>query len=863
MVERQAARSPQAPALCDGLTTVTYAALMHRASRYAWALHRRGVARGDLVAACLNRSTDLIVATLGILQAGAAYVPIDPHGPAERRHFMLQDSKPRAIVTSDAWIGTIPDEFRERVFTLESLDEGAEPLAADGPLPQEGTPEDIAYVMYTSGSTGTPKGVLSQHDGAANHIAGIAEMLPLSADDRILAKTPPLFDVSIWEWFWPMSQGACLVMAPPGCERDPSCLVDAIESAAITHVHLVPTLLRLLLDRRDLERCRSLRRVICSGETLPGDLRDRFFERMIHHPALINLYGPTETAVHVTGWVCTPGEMGRVPIGRPFPNVRTYIVDDEMNAVPEGVAGELVIGGVQVARGYLERVALTRERFVPDPFVDDPTARCYRTGDRAAWRADGAIDFLGRNDNQVQLGGIRVELGELEAALRRYPAVADAAIVAHDHECVPRLVAYLRRANAAGSEPSIAEVRQFLADLLPEFMTPSRYVWLDDFPMTTTGKLDRLALPTLDPARPVLEQPFEPPRRGTEEHLARIWRDELELARVGRHDDFHLLGGDSLGALRMLAEVERATGVELPPSELSRSPTIALLARRVDASRQQVPTTLVTVREGRGSEGLYLAPSLGGGLRHWQDVACALAPDRPVHGFTLPATAEATTSVRDLVAILVRDLIAFQPEGPYHLAGYSFGGAVAFEMAHQLRACGRQVGVLSMIDYGPGVPGWRARARSVGYFIQNLPYWLRYDILQAGWGSVATRVWRKMLALGSGLGHTKERQSAERALNQMFHDNLPAEYRKLVIERLAALYRYEPPIYDGRILLLWARCRPLFHSLAPTLGWERYAAGGVTRIVVRCNHDNILQPPHAGVVAAALERALDEQHRTR
>jgi amino acid adenylation domain-containing protein len=579
LVERQAARSPQAAALCDGSTVMTYAALIQRSARYAAALRGRGVVRGDLIVVCLARSIDLIVATLGILQADAAYVPLDPHAPAERRRFILEDSKARAIVTSRASVELIPAEFRSRIFTLESLDEGAEPLTADASLSRQGTPDDVAYVMYTSGSTGNPKGVLNQHDGAANHIAGMAEAFPLSVDDRILAKTPAVFDVSVWEWFWPLSQGACLVLAPSGCERDLTCLLDAIESAAITHVHLVPTLLRILLDRRDLDRCRSLRSVICSGEALTSDLRDRFFERMTGHPALINLYGPTETAIHVTGWVCAPGETGRVPIGRPFPNVRAYIVDTEMNAVLEGVTGELVIGGIQVARGYLDRNWLTQERFLPDPFSGDPTARCYRTGDRAAWRSDGAIDFFGRTDNQVQVGGVRVELSEIEAALRRHPAVDDAAIVAHDHERGPRLVAYLRRANVSAPEPSISDVRLFLADRLPEFMTPSRYIWLDDFPMTSTGKLDRLALPALDPSRPVIEQPFEPPRHGTEAHLARIWENELELAPVGRHDDFHLLGGDSLSALRMLAEVARATGVELPPHELSRSATIALLAR--------------------------------------------------------------------------------------------------------------------------------------------------------------------------------------------------------------------------------------------------------------------------------------------
>jgi len=864
IVERQATQTPEAIALADECSTVSYADLIRRGRRLAHVLRAHGLTRDDLVAVSVERSVEQIVSVLGVLQAGAAYLPIDPEGPGERGRFMLEDARPKAIVTNATFAKALGPTFRDLVVMTDMLAHEHVRADADEPLPRIGTAQDLAYVIYTSGSTGTPKGVLNQHDGVANHLAWMSETFPLSTDDRVLGKTSAVFDVSVWEWFWPLSQGACLVLTRSGGEKDPRYLLDMIESQGITNVHFVPTLLRVFLERSDLDRCQSLRRVFCSGEALTAELRDRFFERMPGPPALVNLYGPTETGVHVTGWVCSPGETGPVPIGRPLPNVRAYIVDDKLNPVPEGVQGELLVGGVQVARGYLGRPGLTRERFVSDPFVDGSAARCYRTGDRVAWRADGAIDFFGRHDAQVQLGGARVELGEIEAALRLHPAVADATVLLRETGTSRRLYAYLRRAHIGKPDPSIDSLRRSLADTLPDYMTPGRYVWLDDFPVTPTGKLDRRTLSESQAARPPIEQAFEPPRAGTEARLARIWCDELQIDRVGRHDDFHLLGGDSLGTLRLFEAITDEFGIELPPGELLRSPTVALLASVVEASQARTPaTTIVALRAGHEQQALYLPPSMGGQLFYWRELVRALSPGRPVYGFNLPPSRDGLTDLRALAAVYVRDLLAFQPDGPYHFAGYSFSAAIALEMAQQLRASGRRVGVLAMIDYGPGAAdSWSTRVRTTGYFVGNLPYWLRYDILHAGWASIAARVRRKVATLGDRIrstGRPTSAQSAERAVDEMFgREQLPEAHRRLTVSHLDAFYRYQPGVYDGRILLFWARCRPLFHSLAPALGWEHYAADGFDRIVVACNHDNILMPPHVRVIAAGLDTALSE-----
>lgn len=863
LVERQAARTPDAVAISDGSGTISYARLVAQARGLARALNRRGIGREHVVAICIDRSITQVVGVLGILFAGAAYLPLDPEGPAERVRFMLEDAGPRAIVTKPILAGRIPPEFRHLVVTTdgaEDLPEGAEP--SGDVRPPGASPRDLAYVMYTSGSTGVPKGVLNQHDAVSNHMAWMAETFPLSTSNRVLAKASALFDVSVWEWFWPLSQGASIVLPQAGSEKDPCALLDAIESHAISDAHLVPTLLRVLLERPDLDRGRSLCRVFCSGEALTPELRERFFERMPGPPALVNLYGPTEAAVHVTGWVCAPDDTGPVPIGRPLPNVRVYVVDEQLNPVGPGTQGELLIAGPQVARGYLGREQLTAERFIVDPFDSSRAGRCYRTGDRVSWRPDGVIDYHGRADDQVQLGGARVELGEIEAALRMHGAIGDAVVVLRESGSSQRLYAYLRRAHDGQPDPSTEGVRSFLATMLPDYMTPARYVWLDEFPVTPSGKVDRRALAAYDAPRPVIEQPFEAPRPGTEERLARIWRDELQLDRIGRQDDFHLLGGDSLSSIRLFTAIAEGFGLQLPLDEALRSPTVAALAAVIDARRPETRTSsIVPLRTDGDQPSLFLPPSMGGQLFFWRELVRALNAGRPVYGLSLPSEFTGPTDIPGLAAVFVADLLAFQKDGPYHLAGYSFSAALALEMAQQLRALGRRVGVLAMIDYGPGSPdGWSGRLRTAGHFVANLPQWLRYDVMQAGRSSLGARARRKLASVGSRVltfGSDTPTQLAERAVDEIFgRDQLPESHRRLTIDHLKGFYRYRPSVYDGHVLLFWARCRPLLHSLSPDLGWEQYAAGGFDRIVVRCNHDNILAPPHVDVIAQGLDRAI-------
>src|SRR5215475_3161085 len=483
-VERQVLRTPDATAVVSAHRRLTYGEINAAANRLAWRLRGQGVGRGSVVGVCMERSAELVVALLGVLKAGAAYLPLDPDDPAERLSHMMTDSATPVVVARQV-SDRLPVSEVE-VVTVESVDAlGAEDISN----PEAGvTGEAAAYVMYTSGSTGKPKGVVVPHRGIVNRLLWMQEEYRLSPADRVLQKTPFSFDVSVWEFFWPLMTGAAIVVAKPGGHKDPAYLVDVIVEHGVTTLHFVPSMLRVFLETPTVTKCVTLRQVFSSGEALPVDLPPRLFALL---PAqLHNLYGPTEASVDVSYWNCRPDWTApRVPIGRPVANTQLYIGDQHGNLVPPGVGGELYIGGVQVADGYLNQPGLTTERFVPDPFR--PGWRLYRTGDLARHLPDGSIEFLGRTDNQIKLRGLRVEPGEIEAEIQRSPGVRAAVVSLWDGQ----LVAHVEPSDG---ELSTEDLRRFLARSLPDYMIPSSFVVVPAMPVTANGKLDRRALPPPD-----------------------------------------------------------------------------------------------------------------------------------------------------------------------------------------------------------------------------------------------------------------------------------------------------------------------------------------------------------------------------
>ena len=451
-------------------------------------------------------------------------------------------------------------------FTLEELLDHS-----DSPLP-EAHANSLSYVLYTSGSTGVPKAVMNTHRGICNRLLWMQDEFRLNSGDTVIQKTPFSFDVSVWEFFWPLITGARLVMAAPGGHRDPQYIAELINKERVTTAHFVPSMLRVFLDEPAASSCVSLRRVIASGEALTPDAVDRFFE--VFDAELHNLYGPTEAAIDVTWHQCARGQ-ARVPIGRPVANTKTFILDQALRPVPVGVPGELFLAGVQLARGYLYRPSLTSERFLPDPISGEAGSRVYRTGDLARWLEDGSIEYLGRIDHQIKIRGFRVELGEIESRIQNHPGVAQAVVAMHQTVHGARIVAYV--VCQPDCNPATDELRRFLRSTLPDYMVPDFFRHLDRLPLTPNGKVDRLALPGPDVECDVSRGPTEP-GSALEAEILKIWKDLLEVQNIGVHDNFFEIGGNSLLLASVLHRLRKQLGTDLNIRTLFRYPTISSLA---------------------------------------------------------------------------------------------------------------------------------------------------------------------------------------------------------------------------------------------------------------------------------------------
>ena len=595
LFEAQAARTPEASAVvfdphgaAGPNAHLTYQVLNRRANQLAHHLQQLGVGPEVLVGVCLERSVEMVIGLLGVLKAGGAYVPLDPTYPRDRLAYLLEDVRAPVLLTQSKWVVALPPDTAQVIC----LDTDWAVLAQAGEENLLGALADdrLAYVIYTSGSTGKPKGVMNTQRGILNRLLWMQAQYHLTEADRVLQKTPFSFDVSVWEFFWPLMMGACLVMAQPGGHKDNAYLIQTIREQHITTLHFVPSMLQMFVRATGLETCVSLKRVLCSGEALPFDVQARFWTGV--KAELHNLYGPTEAAVDVTAWACDPASpYPVVPIGRPIANLQIYLLDAERQPVPVGVPGEVYIGGVGLARGYLNRPDWTAERFGPHPFGPAPGARLYRTGDLARYLPDGNLEFLGRLDFQVKVRGFRIELGEIEAALRQHPAIREAVVVAHEVEGPmedrgrpsgqsprdTRLVAYV--AADSTQLPSSHDLRDWLRQQLPDYMVPAAILRLDQLPFTPSGKLDRNALPLPDLSHVELEVNYVPPRSVVEQVLCHIWAETLRLERVGVHTNFFELGGDSLIAMWLLAHIERTFLVRLPLQTMFEAPTIAQVAQ--------------------------------------------------------------------------------------------------------------------------------------------------------------------------------------------------------------------------------------------------------------------------------------------
>jgi amino acid adenylation domain-containing protein len=771
---------------------------------------------------------ELVVGMLGILKAGGAYVPLDPSYPAERLAFMLDDAQAPMLLTQASLRAGLPAP-RTSTLCLDSDWPAIEALPSHVP-PSRSRPTDLAYVIYTSGSTGKPKGVAVPHRAVGRLVCN-ADYARIGPADRVAQASNASFDAATFEVWGALLAGAELIVVPKETVLDTGALAETLTHERISVLFLTTALFNRLSQLPD-PPFRGVRQVLFGGERVDPAAVARVLENG-RPERLLHVYGPTETTTFAAWFEIrkVAADARTVPIGRPIANTTIYILDAKGQPVPVGVPGELHIGGDGVGRGYWRRPELTAERFVADPFAADPGARLYRTGDVARFLADGNIEFIGRRDNQVKLRGFRIELGEIEAALAVHPAVAAVAVVLREASGgLGTLVAYV--IPAAGQPWSARALRDFLARRLPDYMVPSAFVSVGELPLTHNGKLDRERLPAPDSGVSTLPGSGARPDDQLELHLAKIWEHVLGAQSVGAHDDFFELGGHSLLALTLVDEIERAFGRRLPLDALwyGRGATVAALAALLRQEGESDPwPMLIPIRRAGRRPPLFCVHTQGGNLFHYDALADALDDDRPVYGLQARGVygKEAPRHrLEEIAADAIEAMRDRQPRGPYRIVGFSSGGAVAFEVAQQLRRRGEGVAFLGLLDTFAPPPG----------------------LLGTG-----------LRGLLRSARRGKRREVQERLYHLLLHG-----IRRPGLRRLRSIgeaqrwahWTYRPTTYDGDVHL-FAAAHSRATSADGALGWRRLVAGKLAVHELPGTHGGLVKPPVVDALAARLRAGLD------
>ncbi|MBD2020581.1 amino acid adenylation domain-containing protein [Leptolyngbya sp. FACHB-36] len=858
LFEAQVERTPNQIAVVFGQQHLTYRELNQRANQLAHYLRSQQIEPDALVAVWAERSLETIVAFLGVLKMGGAYIPIDPTYPLERQVYMLGDARVPVILTQSHLVETLPEHDAQIV----QLDVDWATIAhqpSENPSWQTRA-ETLAYIMYTSGSTGAPKGAMITHEGMVNHSTAIVEEFDLQPSDRVLQFSSLSFDIAVEELFPSLIQGATVVLRTEACIV-PKHFVQFIQEHQITVLDL-PTafwheLVHELPALGTLPDC--VRLVIVGGEKALRSSYINWCQRVNPQVRWLNTYGPTEATVTATLYDPAASEfaptLADIPIGRPISNTQVYILDSQLQLVPVGVPGELHIAGVGLARGYLNRPDLTCEKFIPNPFGPD---RLYKTGDLARYLANGQIEFLGRIDQQVKIRGFRIELGEIETVLGQHPQVRDVVVLARTTAGQPQLVAYvvLQPAELNGTTGAL---REFLKDKLPSYMLPAAIVSLEALPLTPNGKVDYRALPMPDLGVGDRTRAAVAPRDSLERQLAEVWQDVLGVPTIGITDNFFDLGGHSLLAVRLCTKIETLLNQEFSVARLFQAPTIEQLA----AQLRQPETTLVCpsfvmLQAGTAaSPPLFCIHVLGRGMKFYRPVLQYLNPQQAVYGLSTNLTGELlpSNSVEDLAAHYLQQIQTIQPTGPYYLIGVSFGGVVAFEIAQQLLKQNQSVEFLGLLDtYAPGA------VRSLSMSQQVKEHW-RY-LSSLGPSYVLKKVRDKgsgqIQSLTGSISKAQHRlgiklmEATGQALPENFQDFMYEEQS----QRLGSTYKLQP--YPGAAILFKAseQFSNVSLQIDPAMGWGEVIAGGLEIHQITGTHLSILQEPHVQVLGATLQACL-------
>jgi amino acid adenylation domain-containing protein len=855
--EEQAALQPEATAVVAAGHRLTYRQLDQRANQLSQLLRRNGADRDVPVGLYVNRSIDLVVAMLAILKSGGAYVALDPVYPPDRVGYILAEAKAPIVVTERKLRADLPSDYKGVVIVLDQANLAAE--STDRPRACV-APTDLAYCLFTSGSTGRPKGVALEHRNAIAFVEWARTIYSKQELKGVLFSTSVCFDLSIFEIFVPLSVGGKVIVVENALH-----LPSLSEAGEVTLINTVPSAISELLAVGGIPA--SVNVINLAGEPLPQKTVDELY-RLPHIAKVYDLYGPTEATTYST--FTLRSERGVTTIGRPIANTRAYVLDANLAPVPVGVAGELYLGGAGLARGYLHRPDLTTERFINDPFSQG-NGRLYRTGDLARYLPDGRLQYLGRLDHQIKIRGFRVELGEIEACLSRIEGVAQAVVVAGKGiDGQVRIVAYVVPQTRTGDQlegPAISEnkeltllsanattLRTVLKNKLPGYMIPSAFVFLETLPLTPNGKIDRKALPQPEDT-PDLTRAYEPPRGAIEEKLATIMASVLDAPRVGRGDNFFDLGGHSLRALRLFNEIERAFGKRLPLATLFHAPTIMQLAAKLEtvAENENEWPSLVSIQSQGSKAPFFCVHGAGGNVLLYRDLARHLGANRPFFGLQsqgLNGKSATLTTVEAIAQRYLRDIRSVQPEGPYFLGGYCFGGTVAYEMAQLLQQEGQEVALVALLDTYNFSCMQRPKflpfiCQKISFHcgtLRELPFkhWSNYLLnkLRVAKDGEFAALWK----------------AVTRAFNRKMTHTIEATVQA-VNDRAAEIYRPKP--YNGRVVVFKPRVNYNFYP-DPQMGWSKLVQRDLKIVELPINPHAMLVEPFVQTLAARLSEEIED-----
>lgn len=855
LFETRVQRTPDAIALAFQDQQYSYRELNEQANRLAHELQKHHVGPDVLVGVCCQRSPEMVIALLATLKAGGAYVPLDPAHPKARLEFIIQDTQLSLII--------VQEEVRERVaapscsvLAIDTFLQGSKETDLANPA-RELHPEHLAYVIYTSGSTGRPKGAAMRHAGVCNIVRAQEHTLGSGSGSRIAQFASFNFDASVWEILSPLTRGGTLYVDTREALAPGTPLLELLDRQAITLAALTPSVLSVLPEGA----VPTLRTLITSGEPCTEELVKRWGKgRSLH-----NAYGPTETTVYST-IALNVSEASELSIGLPVANTQIYLLDRHMQPVPAGVRGEIYLSGAGLARGYLKQPALTAERFLPNPFSTQPGARLYRTGDIAFSTLDGQIKFVGRNDHQLKIRGLRIEPAEIEAALHQHPTVQQCAVVGQeDASGEKHLVAYVHSKADQQAHPSI--LRHYLQEVLPSYMVPDRFLLLDELPRTPSGKLDTRKLPALDEQQAQSEKRMQEPGDLLELQLLQAYEEVLQVRPIGVTDDFFVLGGHSLSAVRLVSEIKKRLAVSITLPMLFQASTVAQLATLL-RQQQNVPdqqhSPLVALRDQGQGNPLFCIHPANGHIVCYHRLVQYLAPDQACYGLQdldIHNDEIAQRSIEEIANAYLAAMRQVQPVGPYLLAGYSFGCIVAFEIAQQLRRAGQEVALLALIDGSSPAKAGKVSTEDADLLTIILVEWLR---------GTTKKSWYDIYNALSPLTAEQQITYALELLKEGQINLLSADPHwlkrqvQLFKSRLSAAQRYKPEIYDGQLtVFVSSHVETSPHvtdemSDADDLGWHHYTTKSPDLHLLPGYHETLLREPYVQALAALLQERLKQ-----